>query len=867
MTDIELELDVQEVVEVPIPVPTEWDHAFLFNRGAKDSHPMQAITGLMDLDAYVKALDPTAEPNVIVGVSVNGVPVVPVGRVSDIKVPVSYGWSLAIDDAGSIYLKDRMDGVLSKIETGLSRVVKSGYFDDDKVEIVLVLDDDSEIRIPASDLVDVYTADGYYITVSQRVFDLTENAKRVLTDSTAHNADRSNPHRVTKDQVGLGNADNTSDTDKPVSTRQREALDGKVDKVPGKGLSSEDYTAADKAKLGSVEEFAQVNVIEGIKRNGAPVPVAGKAADISVPTAVSELANDTGYVTRDVADLVNYYKSSDVYTKTEVDNKVAVSGQFYLVLVDELPETGDPNNMYLVRREADDRCDMYLYIGGNWEHMGSTGADVSVVQDASGITVGGAVLQTADASKSGIMSSSQAQSLAGKADASALAPVAFSGRYGDLSEIPKTSAGAVVSPDAPEDSTAGDIWFRSEDSNGTVRENVRGASGWVEVTPALARRATADADGNPIPETYATKASVASKADASALEAHTGRADNPHNVTKEQLGLGNVDDTPDSQKPVSVPQQAALDGKVSVVEGKGLSANDLTDARASKLDALYTKEELDARFAQVIEWDAVVVSALPSEGQEHIIYLVPKEGDGSDVHDEYIWVDGSWELVGSTQIEIGPATESQDGLMTRQHVQRLGAAEIGLSTAQQSIAALRTGMTAVQTSLQSHLTNVGNPHNVTKGQVGLGNVDDTSDLDKPISRAAQAALDAKADASALAQYQRAFASRTVRLTAAGWQGLRQTVQAPGLTPDAAVVLVSYAPDSYEDYVASGVRAVAQGAGTITFACDSVPEGDVEAEVAYRWRYSTWGEEAGGPTTCRSTRTRGTASSRTCPASW
>ena len=122
--------------------------------------------------------------------------------------------------------------------------------------------------------------------------------------------------------------------------------------------------------------------------------------------------------------------------------------------------------------------------------------------------------------------------------------------------------------------------------------------------------------------------------------------------------------------------------------------------------------------------------------------------------------------------------------------------------------------------------------------MGLGNADDTSDADKPISRAAQAALDAKADASALAQYQRAFASRTVRLTAAGWVGTRQTVDAPGLTPDAAVVLVSFAPDSYEDYVSSGVRAVAQGAGTLTFACDTVPERDVEAEVAYRWRFST-----------------------------
>lgn len=47
----------------------------------------------------------------------------------------------------------------------------------------------------------------------------------------AHIANVSNPHQVTKAQVGLGNCDNTSDLDKPVSTAQQTALDGKVDKT------------------------------------------------------------------------------------------------------------------------------------------------------------------------------------------------------------------------------------------------------------------------------------------------------------------------------------------------------------------------------------------------------------------------------------------------------------------------------------------------------------------------------------------------------------------------------------------------------------------------------------------------------------
>lgn len=45
--------------------------------------------------------------------------------------------------------------------------------------------------------------------------------------------------------------------------------------------------------------------------------------------------------------------------------------------------------------------------------------------------------------------------------------------------------------------------------------------------------------------------------------------------------------------------------------------------------------------------------------------------------------------------------------------------------------------------IDTHIANVSNPHSVTKTQVGLGNVDNTSDVNKPISTATQTALDGK----------------------------------------------------------------------------------------------------------------------------
>jgi hypothetical protein len=47
----------------------------------------------------------------------------------------------------------------------------------------------------------------------------------------------------------------------------------------------------------------------------------------------------------------------------------------------------------------------------------------------------------------------------------------------------------------------------------------------------------------------------------------------------------------------------------------------------------------------------------------------------------------------------------------------------------------------------AHLSNTSNPHSTTKSQVGLGNVDDTTDLNKPISTATASALALKYDAT------------------------------------------------------------------------------------------------------------------------
>ena len=72
---------------------------------------------------------------------------------------------------------------------------------------------------------------------------------------------------------------------------------------------------------------------------------------------------------------------------------------------------------------------------------------------------------------------------------------------------------------------------------------------------------------------------------------------------------------------------------------------------------------------------------------------------------------------------------------------------------------------------------------------------------------------------------------SVTLRASGWNAntKTQTVSVAGVTATANCVITA-APDSYMAYTKAGVRCTAQGAGTLTFACETVPTANVVANV-------------------------------------
>lgn len=70
-----------------------------------------------------------------------------------------------------------------------------------------------------------------------------------------------------------------------------------------------------------------------------------------------------------------------------------------------------------------------------------------------------------------------------------------------------------------------------------------------------------------------------------ALAMHEARNDNPHGVTKTQIGLGNVDNTADMDKPISTAQQTELDKKLANAENGGVIDNLTTNDSSKALSA------------------------------------------------------------------------------------------------------------------------------------------------------------------------------------------------------------------------------------------------------------------------------------------
>ena len=176
------------------------------------------------------------------------------------------------------------------------------------------------------------------------------------------------------------------------------ALGNKVDKVSGKGLSTEDYTTVEKNKLAGIANnannyslpAASASKLGGVKI-GANITVSADGT-ISVeamewaningrPTKLSQFTNDSNFITAAVNNLTNYYTKSNTYTKIEVDNLIGAIKTISIEVVASLPSTGASNIIYLVSNGGSNpnAYDEYVWVSSTnkFEKIGTTDIDLS----------------------------------------------------------------------------------------------------------------------------------------------------------------------------------------------------------------------------------------------------------------------------------------------------------------------------------------------------------------------------------------------------------------------------------------------------------------------------------------------------------
>lgn len=110
----------------------------------------------------------------------------------------------------------------------------------------------------------------------------------------------------------------------------------------------------------------------------------------------------------------------------------------------------------------------------------------------------------------------------------------------------------------------------------------------------------------------------------------------------------------------------SVDGKDVAVKGlKNAAYKDVSTAVASgnanpvTSGAVYSF--VTSAIADIEHFSAQIVSSLPSAGKSNVLYLVAKSSAASgNGYDEYLYINGAWELIGSTDIDLSGYVQASE---------------------------------------------------------------------------------------------------------------------------------------------------------------------------------------------------------------
>lgn len=209
------------------------------------------------------------------------------------------------------------------------------------------------------------------------------------------------------------------------------------------------------------------------------------------------------------------------------------------------------------------------------------------------------------------------------------------------------------------------------------------------------------------------------------LAAHVANTNNPHSVDKNDIGLDLVANLAPADLPVSTATQAAINA-VAAATAAAQADIDGHQALTSNPHAVTKAQVGLSAVANLAPADLPVSTATQTA-----INSAAAIGNAAQAD-----IDGHQLNVGNPHA----VTKAQLGLGSVDNTADL-AKPVSTAT-QTAINAVAATVTTVDNRVTAHNSNVSNPHTVTKAQVGLGSVDNTADLAKPVSTATQTAINA-----------------------------------------------------------------------------------------------------------------------------
>ena len=155
--------------------------------------------------------------------------------------------------------------------------------------------------------------------------------------------------------------------------------------------------------------------------------------------------------------------------------------------------------------------------------------------------------------------------------------------------------------------------------------------------------------------------------------------------------------------------------------------NAIKESIIDNLDSTATDKALSANQGNILKTmignlanlRIEVVTELPSTGEVNVIYLVKKVGKNPDVHDEYIYVENTWEKIGNTEVDLSnyytkEQVYSKSEVYTKTEVDNI---KNDIESNIPTIPNVETGMTGVGNVITSIEVDAINKHKViaTKG--------------------------------------------------------------------------------------------------------------------------------------------------------